>query len=226
MKTLLNTRKFISLAALITSIGTGPALADQGRMIEVTITNITNNQTFTPIVAASHKRQLDLFELGEAASDELISIAEGGDIDPMTAHLSTIDQVTDVQNSGGLLEPGKTVSIMLKANKNTSRVSLASMMLPSNDSFIALDSARVFENGKSKTYMSPGYDAGSETNDESCINIPGPYCKGGGLSPEDEGEGYIHISRGISGNADLPPATFDWRNDVAKITVRFVKAEK
>jgi hypothetical protein len=225
MKKLFNTIGITSLAVLAAGISSGTALADSGRMLEVTITNITNNQTFTPIVAVSHRRHLDLFELGLPASDELIAIAEGGDIAPITTLLSLNDQVVDIQNSGGLLGPGETVTIMLDANKNTNRISLASMMLPSNDSFIALDSVRVSKHSQSKTYFSPGYDAGSEINDESCLNIPGPYCGGVGPSPADPGEGYVHISRGISGSGDLLSASFDWRNDVAKITVRRVKAK-
>ncbi|MCH6583458.1 MAG: hypothetical protein E2O37_00035 [Proteobacteria bacterium] len=69
---------------------------------------------------------------------------------------------------------------------------------------------------------SPAYDAGSETNDESCANIPGPPdgCTGAGVSPDDDGEGYVHIHAGIHGISDLIAADRDWRNPVARITIR------
>ncbi len=222
MKHLRTKQALMGLAVLTTATMTNAAFADKTRMIEVTITNITNNLSFTPIMAASHRHEIDLFEVGEAASDELITVAESGNVAPLSTLLSGNNNVADVQNSGGLLGPGESVTIMLEADKRSDRVSIASMMLPTNDSFIALDSVRVPKRGQA-SYRSPGYDAGSETNDESCLNIPGPFCGGTGLSPADPGEGYVHISRGISGNADLASADFDWRNDVAKITVRSVK---
>lgn len=230
MNILMKTKTVATLAAFTIGLSSNAAFADyQFRKnysdIEVTVTNITQNQTFTPILAASLKRELDLFNLGEQASEELVAIAESGNVAPMTELLSANDKVSDVQNSAGLLGPGESVTITLRAPRHTNRISLAAMMLPTNDSFIALNSVRVPSRGRTETFLSPGYDAGSETNDESCLNIPGPYCGGAALSPEDAGEGYVHISRGISGNGDLSVSEFDWRNPVAKISVRRVRAK-
>ena len=222
MNTQTHKRTLISLALLATTAISGTALADKTRSIEVTITNITQNQTFTPIMAASHKRRVGLFELGSPASGELIAVAESGNVAPLSSILLAKQNVVDVQNSGGLLSPGQSVTITLDARGGANRISLASMMLPTNDSFIALDSVRVPKHGKIRDYMSPGYDAGSETNSELCADIPGPQCSGTALSPADPGEGFVHISRGISGNGDLMPAEYDWRNNVAKISVRYV----
>lgn len=222
MNTRTHKRTLISLALLATTAISGAALADKTRSIEVTITNITQNQTFTPIMAAAHKRQVGLFELGSPASGELIAVAESGNVAPLSAVLASRQTVTDVQNSGGLLAPGQSVTMTLDASGGANRISLAAMMLPTNDSFIALDSVRVPKHGKTRSYMSPGYDAGSETNSELCADIPGPQCGGSALSPADPGEGFVHISRGISGNGDLAPAEYDWRNNVAKISVRYV----
>jgi len=222
MNTQTHKRSLISLALLATTAMSGTAFADKTRSIEVTITNITQNQFFTPIMAAAHKRQVELFELGSAASGELIALAEGGNTAPLSAIILAKQGTTDVQTSAGLLAPGKSVTITLDAGDGANRISLASMMLPTNDSFVALDSVRVPKHGKTRTYMSPGYDAGSETNSEICADIPGPQCGGAGPSPADPGEGFVHISRGISGNGDLAPAEYDWRNNVAKISVRYV----
>jgi len=43
-------------------------------------------------------------------------------------------------------------------------------------------------------------------------------------SPFSEGlaEGFVHISRGISGEADLLASDYDWRNPVARVTVRLM----
>ena len=70
--------------------------------------------------------------------------------------------------------------------------------------------------------MAPGYDGGSEINDELCANIPGPHCGGAAFS-DDDGEGYVHIHPGIFGVGDLQASEYDWKNPIAKITVRRIK---
>lgn len=217
--------KFLS-RAIMAVVGGGvlyssTALADQ-RVYEVTITNLTRAQAFTPILVASHRSGVQIFELGSAASDELSALAEGGDVAPLTAVLEANYKVIDVANSGGLLNPGDSVTVAVSASHGAKEISLASMMIPTNDSFIALNGVKVPRDGKTKVYYSPGYDAGSEPNDESCLNIPGPVCGGEGGSPGAGGEGYVHVSGGIQGIADLVAETYDWRNPTAKIVIKRV----
>ncbi len=208
------------LATAITSgllLASSSVLADGGKTYQVTITNITNSINFTPILVASHGKRVSLFELGSAASDELATIAESGNPAPLTAKL--LDEgAADVQNSGALLKPGESVTVYVKRTHGARYISVASMMLPTNDGFIALNGVKVPKHGTA-TYYSVGYDAGSEPNDELCISIPGPTCGGTGPSPEAGGEGYVHINRGIHGIGDLAPDVYDWRNPVAKISI-------
>jgi len=186
----------------------------------VTITNLTHSIDFTPILVASHRRPASFFELGAPAGDELSAVAEAGDLGPLTALLEADPQVVDVQNSGGLLGPGDSVTVIVDAAHGAKYISLAAMLLPTNDGFIALDGVRAGE-GRAAVYFSPGYDAGTEANDEWCVNIPGPTCGGVGLSPgaNPGDEGYVHVHRGIHGIGDLAAATYDWRNPVARITI-------
>jgi hypothetical protein len=193
----------------------------------VTITNLTYSINFTPILVASHRKPVAIFDLGAPAGDDLSAIAEGGDIGPMTTTLNANSQVIDVQNSVGLLKPGHSVTVIVSGEHGVRYISLASMMLPTNDGFIGLDSVEVSKKG-SVTYYSPGYDAGSEANDELCTNIPGPTCGGVGSSPgENAGdENYVHIHRGTHGIGDLSASIYDWRNPVARITVTRVRGGK
>ncbi|MHB1051505.1 MAG: hypothetical protein ACYCZT_00340 [Thiobacillus sp.] len=73
------------------------------------------------------------------------------------------------------------------------------------------------------TYLSNGHDAGSEPNDELCDNIPGPPCGGQDVSPDAGGEGFVYIHAGIHGIGSLEPSEYDWRNPVARITVRQIE---
>jgi hypothetical protein len=196
------------------------SLANGYASYHVTITNLTNSIIFTPILVASQRRAVPIYELGSPAGEDLAAIAEAGDIGPLTSTLHGNHRVVDVQNSGGPLLPGKSVTVVVSAAQGARRISIVAMMLPTNDGFIALDSVRVPRHG-SATFFSPGFDAGSEQNDELCTNIPGPVCNGVGPSPgENDGdEGYVHIHRGMHGIGDLAADVYDWRNPVARITV-------
>ena len=215
---------FIATAVSGMLLSSATATADSNISYHVTVTNITNSINFTPILVASHRKGVSLYELGSAASDELAAIAEGGDIAPLAAVLQDDSRVADVQNSDGLLGPGESVTITVRAKHGARNISMASMMLPTNDGFIALNSVKAPRHGKA-TYYSPGYDAGTEPNDELCISIPGPTCGGEGASPGAGGENYVHINRGVHGIGDLPPEVFDWRNSVARITISRVHGD-
>jgi len=224
--------KFSTIAAAIICSGLVYSTAAQadGATYEVTITNLTRAQAFTPIVVASHRKGVRIFELGSEASTELSTIAEDGNPGPLTAAIEADRRTVDVKNAapllegtGGLLMPGHSVTVTVSARKGAKEITVASMLIPTNDSFIALNGVKAPKGKKSVVYYSPGYDAGSEPNDESCLNIPGPVCKGAGHSPEAGGEGYVHISSGIHGIGDLHPNVYDWRNPTAKIVIKRVR---
>ena len=217
--------RLVLVAALVFT--TSQAFASGGRDFHVTITNLSHSITFTPILVASHRRPLTVFELGTPASDDLRALAESGNVAPMTTSLKGESGVVDVQNSGDLLMPGKSVTVIVSAAHGAKFISVGSMMLPTNDGFIGVNSAEVSKRG-SATFFSPGYDSGSELNDELCANIPGPTCGGAGPSAGDDPvtEGYVHVHRGIHGIADLSAAVYDWRNPVARITVTRVRAKE
>lgn len=97
------------------------------------------------------------------------------------------------------------------------------MMLPTNDGFIGITDVPLPRNKQVLTYLSNGHDAGSEPNDELCEHIPGPQCGGEGVSPDAGGEGFVHIHAGIHGIGSLEASDYDWRNPVARITVRQIE---
>lgn len=192
---------------------------------EVTVTNLTRGQTFTPIMVASHRGEVELFEPGKAASAELAALAEGGDIGPLSESLKATGRVMDIADSGGLLGPGESVVVTVEASSHRrTRITLAAMLIPTNDGFIALGNLPApHYYRKAESHYSPVYDAGSEPNDELCASIPGPVCHGEPGSPGAGGEGVVHIHAGIHGIGDLDAATYDWRNPAAKVTIKRVR---
>ncbi len=201
---------------------------DRGSHYAVTVTNITRGQTFTPILVATHKAGIRLFELGEPASTQLTTLAEEGNTAPLAALLSGMPGVRDVQSSGALLPPGDSVTVMVRTQGAFDRVSLASMLIPTNDGFFALNGVEGPRGSRAMALISPAYDAGSEINDEKCMSIPGPSFAecggpGGGAMAVGGEEGYVHIHAGIHGIGDLVAANRDWRNPVAHIVIQRVR---
>lgn len=189
---------------------------------EVTITNLTRGQSFTPILVATHRSGLRVFSAGTAASDELATLAEDGDIVPLSQALRASGKVSDIEDSGGLLDPGQSVTVTVTASRWARSFSLAAMLIPTNDAFMGVTNVALPRGRAPLVLRGPAYDAGSEPNDEDCANIPGPVCGGTGASPEAGGEGLVHIHAGIHGIGDLIAADRDWRNPVVQVVVRRV----
>lgn len=219
-------RHLVSLAMGLLMV-TGVLASEKvfAQQYEVTVTNLTRGQQFTPILVASHREGVDLFRLGDPASPQLATLAEEGATGPLAALLSETPGVREVVSSAGLLPPGASVTVAVAAGGGFDHLSVAAMLIPTNDGFFALNAVRGPEGNKALTFFSVAYDAGSERNDELCASIPGPFfaeCGGpgsGGMPAGDE-EGYVHIHAGIHGIGDLNASERDWRSPVAKITIR------
>lgn len=212
-----NFGKKVLAAAAFASVCTMQAASVQAETYQISITNATAGQTFTPRLAATHTEG-NFFVIGDPALPEVATIAESGNVAPAQELLeSSTDLVTDVAVGDGLLGPGETQSIMIEGNPGD-LLTVIAMLIPTNDGFTAVNAYPLPAAG-STTLTTVAYDAGSETNDEDCANIPGPVCGGEGDSPNDEGEGFVHVHPGIQGIADLASANYDWRNPVAKVTI-------
>jgi len=214
---------FVSVCALSTQVQ-----ADNFTY-EISITNLTRGQSFTPILAATHRRGVQLFTLGHSASEELATLAEGGNTAPLTGLLESTGKLADIKTADGLLDPGKTRTISLKANKKARHLSMAAMLIPTNDAFVSLNAVPLPKGRRGVTYYARAYDAGSEPNDELCAHIPGPVCQGEGESPEAGGEGFVHVHAGIHKLGDdlveLNAAERDWRNPVALVRIIRVRSK-
>ena len=197
---------------------------DSGQSFEVIVTNLTRGQQFTPILVASHEEGVRLFELGASASPQLDTLAEEGDTGPLKNLLLATPGVEAMVTGSGLTDPGKSVTLTVKTHGEFDHLSVAAMLIPTNDGFFALNDVKSPGGDETLTLFSPAYDVGGERNDELCASIPGPFfaeCGGpGGGAMVGGGEGYVHIHAGIHGIGDLKPSDRDWRNPVAQITIR------
>ena len=215
----------VALFGAAISIDLRSARADDDSRVKVTVTNLTRGQIISPVVVASHRAGFEpLFQLGAPASEELAMVAEDAILDPLILALRGDSDVLDVQVLFGPngpmtpIMPGESASITVEIQGKFRYLSMAGMLVTTNDAFFALRGARVPRRG-TDVYRSPAYDAGSEANTENCAHIPGPPCGSGGIRVIDGAEGFVHIHAGVHGTGGLDPSMHDWRNPVAEITL-------
>lgn len=192
--------------------------------LEITVTNLTKGQQFTPILVATHKKGVKLFEAGQPAGSQLATLAEEGDTGPLSALLNGNPDVGSVVTGSGLTNPGQSTTIVIERQGRFPRISMAAMLIPTNDGFFSITDMPSPRGREEVVLLAPTYDAGSEKNDELCSSIPGPAfneCGGaGGGGKVGQGEGFVHVHAGIHGIGSFKPSTRDWRNPVAKILIR------
>ena len=195
---------------------------------EVTVTNLTGTQIFSPPVVVVHDSSIALFEAGQPASEGLRYIAEDGNAGPLLDALPGLPEVSAFAASDGPLLPGQSVTIEVDASAGRSVISVLGMLVTTNDAFFAVNSLPApsirFRGLAGASLFSSAYanawDAGTEFNSESCEEIPGPPCTGPGVRNTEGAEGFVHVHRGIAGNADLSLSAHDWRNPVALVSVQ------
>ena len=172
-----NTLRYsIAALALAGAVLTSPAAFGEakGKRLMVSITNLTKGQIMSPVVVGTHRASATpLFTPGEAASSALIKLAESGDATDVEAAMNADSDYLDVAVSMGPIMPGPRVSVVLDSHGKFRHVSLASMLVTTNDTFVALRGAPTPKSG-SWVHMAIAYDAGSEENTEDCDDIPGP----------------------------------------------------
>ncbi len=136
----------------------------------------------------------------------------------MEGEASTEDGAMMMNFGEGPVLPGHTVTASFDIDDGDTMMSFVSMMVSTNDAFIGGNSIDL---SKSRTLYLTAYDSGSEANSESCDYIPGPPC-GNHVEDEASAEGYVHVHAGIHGGegSGLDPAMHDWRNPVARLTIK------
>ena len=208
---------------MFTSAASGNGNSDRGRRYEVTITNVTKGQVISPVVMATHSSGMQpIYSFGSPASDELAGVAEDAVLQPLIDMLNadpSVANVVTIMGAGGPIMPGETASAIISTHGNARELSMAAMLVTTNDTFTGLNGYALPGNGY-VTYIAGGYDAGSEVNNEDCDYIPGPPCDNAGVRATEGAEGFVYVSNGIHGIADLDPVQHDWNNPVAIIKVR------
>ncbi len=204
------------------AVGTSHDSSSGGIDYEVSVTNLMPGQILSPIVVATHtKDNAPLFSLGQPSSAELAAMAEDADTSGLMALWSNNDEVNDLQVlklNDGPIPPGQTATGVVNIDGEATRLSLASMLVSTNDGFISLNGMSLI-GVVDRSVRVPVYDSGSEANSENCDFIPGPPC-GNHLHDDSASEGFVHIHSGVHGGGGLTPSLHDWHNPAALITIK------
>ncbi|MFK7887567.1 MAG: spondin domain-containing protein [Gammaproteobacteria bacterium] len=171
--------KALGLAVLAAAVSA--ATTAGAAELTVSITNLTRGMSFTPRLLVAHNENIDLFQAGEAPTDALAWMAEGGVIvtaqNPAAAGSSFGDVLETAINAdnnvwqafglGGPPLPPATISNNYTFDsEDFEYLSLVTMLIPTNDAFAGLDSWRIPTEPGTYTVNLNAYDAGSEANDE------------------------------------------------------------
>jgi len=209
----------MSKSRLILALGgsvCGLAFSARAETVTVTVQNLApeNGTWLTPVWVGFHNGGFDIFDYGSPAGEALERLAEDGNTAVLAADFAAggTGSAQGTLNAIGPIGPGASVSMMfdLDGTLPTSRFfSYASMVIPSNDAFIANGNGMshpIFDmtgNFLGADFIVPGTevsDAGTEVNDE----IPENTAFFGQTMPDtgvDE-NGVVHLHPGY-----LPPGS-------------------
>ncbi len=132
-------------------------------------TNFPSDPHFSPLTGAVHNEQVVIWQRGQNATDGIEDMAETGGTGQLLPEIQfAIDQgyaLSSIEGGGIPLSPGAT-SVDFLVNRDYSLVTLVSMLAPSPDWFIGINSLSLFDaNGNfvdSLTVELNLYDSGTD----------------------------------------------------------------
>lgn len=160
-----------------------PPPVDTSRTFEVSVTNLTVGQPFSPVGIFLHDSSQQVFTVGSAASEPLEMMAEGGDISGL---LSAVDSMAELAGDAPI-GPGASNTYTLSIDMQPAaelELSVMTMLVNTNDGFTGVNGADItaLENGQSMSFNAIAYDSGTENNTEAAGTMPGPADGGEGFN--------------------------------------------
>jgi hypothetical protein len=171
---------------------------------EVTVSNLSSNQPFSPLAVVLHDQSYQGWSIGTSASSGLELLSESGDNTQFLAEASDAS-VLAVLSGDGIIVPGSSDRVELEINASSDvRLTLASMLVNTNDAFAGnsgLDLSSLAL-GDELMVRLPVYDAGTEGNNELVGTIPGPADGGEGYNSDRDDVDKVSRHSGVVSNVD------------------------
>jgi len=218
------------IVAIIAFAAPARASANDPTTYRVTVENLTENQTITPAVVASHEPSFRVFKRNQPASYGLAQLSENGGVPVLVDELSNEPKVADVAVAGDApIAPGGSASTLITTALRADRISVVAMLICTNDGFAGVSNAKARSHGGALTAYGRAFDAGSEINTQDfddlvppCSGIPGT---GTGMSnPALAENGTVQGHSGIADRGDLTPEANGWEDPAIKVTIERVSS--
>lgn len=209
--------------ALAQNAMSGKPMETAGKVVEITIRNLTTGQPFSPSYFESRSSSgAPLFRLGDKASDALVAIAEGGNIGNFSvAAAMNKDSTTGDAALAIHTLPGQVRTFVIHVDRDHPLIDGVWMLGNTNDGFSGVSGIDAYALTAPMTVSPRGYDAGSEKNNEKKGYL-GALGSGNARDPEN---GVVTYHTGIRGDADAPKSwNWDVNKPVAEVTITPLQA--
>ena len=171
---------------------------------EVTVTNLSSNQPFSPLAVVLHDTSYQGWSIGTSATNGLEQLSENGDNTQFLAE-ATNANVLAVVSGDGIVAPGTSGSVELEINASSDvQLTIATMLVNTNDAFTGnggLDLSSLELEDELMVRL-PIYDAGTERNNELAGTIPGPADGGEGFNSDRDDVDVVSRHPGVVSNID------------------------
>ena len=208
----------IAVAAVAGALLAAPAAmaAPKKLTYKVTVSNKAKTD-LTGIVWAVGDRRANLFRVGRRPSRGLALLAEDGETGTLLAEFRR-KRGRRAAGVGPRVSGGRSASFRVTTTTRHRRLSLASMAVCSNDTFMGLSKVALpVRKGKKnrRVIRVRALDAGSERNTESASHVP---CLGAHyVGPSEDGK--VRRTPGIRGTADLSRSVHGWGRYIAVVVI-------
>jgi hypothetical protein len=194
---------------------------------EVRLTNLTNNQPLSPLVAVLHGSAYHAWRDGAPSSTALEMLAEGGDGGALVTAARSNTAVADTDMGTAPIAPGETEELSVTAKDSSQRrITLATMLVNTNDGFTGVDGLDVsmLKRHESMTVFVRALDAGTEANTEDAATIPGPAAGGEGFNATRDDVDFVTGHAGVVTQDDglstsVLDVSYRFDNPVARIVI-------
>lgn len=211
--------------------------SSQAASLEIKILNATSSLYFAPFVIAASAANQGAYVLGTPASAGFQTLAEFGNPTPLADALvntgvsAVVMSFPNTPPNAGFLGPGQSASRTLETTPTQTHLSIAGMVLPSNDAFTGIDNWLIPTQPGVYHFDLDALDAGTAINNElrSSMRLTPNFLnlgRGGTGVATEIFNSNIHVHRGnvgdfssTAGPSDINAFTQRWLNPVATVTV-------
>ncbi len=199
-------------------------------MFEVSVTNETAGQPFSPMTLVAHKTAQKFWEIGQPVSVGLEYIAESGNAAPWRDTLKDNSMVYLTKEGKGLILPGKSETFTLALTEaelaDDARLSFAVMLGKTNDGLVLMSGQKIntLKQGESMSVRLLSYDAGTELNRETAATL-GALGGEGVNAGRDDRVNQLTLHGGVVSQDDgLASSALTqlekWDHSVAKVDIK------